>query len=532
MNLRAQDLRNGHALPLALQKGYRRRYALVLIGWALAALAVLTFIVGHSIGNCERQFADYGESVHSQLRDKLRANEAVLYGFASFLGAGGSSDPAALESYANSILERYPHIYSLELVRRVDADDLPRFVAAMRRAGDPGFSVRDYRVEESSAPEHTGSDALYPIVFVAPKSRHSAQLIGLDVGSRKAAREGLLLSEREGAAVSSESFRLLEGDLAYIMFRPVISAGKRAEDRGDARYALLVVRARDLAPLPASMLPNVHHRIILHGDRESEPLLDAAAEPAGAIATALLPRLEFRRELDGFSQPLRLVLDRQLRVDDLDLTALVLATTAAMLALALLFAYLRSHRQRQDEIEFLALHDSLTGLPNRYLLLGHLDKAVARAQRQQSRLALLFVDLDDFKPINDRFGHPLGDAVLKAVAERLRDCVRECDVAARYGGDEFVVLLGSVNEHHDAERVAAKILKSLAEPIFVSAERQLQISASIGIATFPEDGNSAEDLLDAADQAMYAAKLGGNGGFARCRDPLLTQPAALAAGAA
>lgn len=166
--------------------------------------------------------------------------------------------------------------------------------------------------------------------------------------------------------------------------------------------------------------------------------------------------------------------------------------------------------QKQRELDHLASHDSLTGLQNRRFFMDRLDHALAHARRDQGRLAMLFVDLDRFKEVNDGEGHAAGDAVLRTLAQRLRHLVRESDTVARIGGDEFVILLDQVHEAEDVDVVARKVRDALAEPVRWEG-RDLEVGASVGVARFPDHGEDAEALIAAADAAMYRAKSGGGG---------------------
>lgn len=172
------------------------------------------------------------------------------------------------------------------------------------------------------------------------------------------------------------------------------------------------------------------------------------------------------------------------------------------------FSDITARKTAEGRMRHLALHDALTDLPNRTLLTERLEQAVIRARRDRSRLGLLYFDLDKFKPINDNFGHEVGDWLLKAVAGRVVACVRESDTVARIGGDEFVVLLPSLENEKDALAVAEKIRAALGKP-FVSAEDTFYISASIGLAIYPEHGDNEKTLTRNADVAMYHAKKSG-----------------------
>ncbi|KIF80629.1 two-component system response regulator [Noviherbaspirillum autotrophicum] len=159
-----------------------------------------------------------------------------------------------------------------------------------------------------------------------------------------------------------------------------------------------------------------------------------------------------------------------------------------------------------------SFHDTLTGLPNRLLLEDRMRQATANLGRQHAPVAVLFIDLDRFKDINDTLGHASGDRLLQEVAERLGRCVREGDTVARLSGDEFVVLLAGLHDVQDAALVANKIVRTVAEPCLIGG-RELRVSPSIGIAIFPDDGQNMEELLRNADTAMYHAKQEGRGRY-------------------
>ncbi len=169
-------------------------------------------------------------------------------------------------------------------------------------------------------------------------------------------------------------------------------------------------------------------------------------------------------------------------------------------------------KENEDRIRRLAHHDSLTGLPNRNLLNDRMNHALARVKRHGGRMAVLYVDLDKFKPINDTLGHEAGDHVLREVARRLAGCVRSSDTIARVGGDEFVVVVEEIARSNEAALVARKIIEALSRPIAYEGHDCL-IGASIGVAVFPDDGASMEEVCKAADVAMYRVKHAGRNGF-------------------
>lgn len=162
--------------------------------------------------------------------------------------------------------------------------------------------------------------------------------------------------------------------------------------------------------------------------------------------------------------------------------------------------------EREAEIRQLAYRDPLTGLPNRTLLMDRLNQELARAQRHSdTEVGLLFIDLDGFKQVNDRFGHALGDALLRRVAKRLLECTRSADTVCRYGGDEFLVILPDLEEPNAMQRAADKIRRRLAEPFWLQGH-QITLSACVGSGLYPTEAADHTTLIQFADAAMYQDK--------------------------
>ena len=165
--------------------------------------------------------------------------------------------------------------------------------------------------------------------------------------------------------------------------------------------------------------------------------------------------------------------------------------------------------QMHCQLEHMATYDQLTGLPNRRLFMDRIQKALERAARDQGYLAVLYLDLDNFKEVNDTYGHSAGDEVLRTLADRLSQSVRAADTVARLGGDEFIVLLDIINHPDVAFTVADKVRALLSEP-YELAEASLALIPSIGVAVYPEHGEEREALIRHADSAMYRVKKGEN----------------------
>ena len=187
----------------------------------------------------------------------------------------------------------------------------------------------------------------------------------------------------------------------------------------------------------------------------------------------------------------------------------VLQRIRNMLEVRLLY---KQATQTSVALQRLALHDPLTGLPNRRLLQDRIGKTIEHARRNRSLVAVMYIDLDGFKQVNDTWGHDHGDILLQEVSSRLVDAARREDSVARLGGDEFLVALGEINHKQDVVVPASKLIQAIAAPYFIKNQR-IEITTSIGISLFPENANDADQLLLLADRALYQAKHAGKNRF-------------------
>lgn len=181
-----------------------------------------------------------------------------------------------------------------------------------------------------------------------------------------------------------------------------------------------------------------------------------------------------------------------------------------------------ARKRSESEVHYLAYHDALTDLPNRRLLMARSEEAIENARASGGKLGLLYVDIDNFKFINDAFGHGSGDEVLKAVSWELREMARAGDTIARLGGDEFIMLAWELKDAEEAQELASRILEALSKPFF-AGQHEVSLGASVGVAVYPDDGRTFAELLRSADSAMYSAKAAGRGTYSLSSDHLRLQ---------
>ncbi|HXW77312.1 MAG TPA: EAL domain-containing protein [Candidatus Eremiobacteraceae bacterium] len=285
-------------------------------------------------------------------------------------------------------------------------------------------------------------------------------------------------------------------DLDYATLSQVDADGRVTSGASRARAAGRVSHASGHFDTAISALVHGAGRTVHRSDALTDSLMadDPPDEPSGLRAVIGTPlRIGERRFVLGFGS-------RRKRADPF--------THEDCEYVELLAAYFGRYlhmTEQEDQITYLAYHDSLTGLSNRRRFLERVDEASARSRRMQRKFALMYIDLDRFKEINDTLGHTAGDALLAEAGVRLSSVVRAEDCAARVGGDEFAVLLSEMGSPDEAEELARRLSAALSAP-YVVENREIQISSSIGIAVFPDDGDSSGSLLDCADAALYRAK--------------------------
>jgi diguanylate cyclase (GGDEF)-like protein/PAS domain S-box-containing protein len=291
-----------------------------------------------------------------------------------------------------------------------------------------------------------------------------------------------------------------------------ITARKQMEEalrESEERYRQLV----ELSPDAIA----VHSGGVLVFVNTAAARLVGAGQPAALIGRRLLDfvhadsqdaMVERDRRVHEEGSALPLLEQRLVRLDgtpvDVEVAAMPLVYHGAP-AVQVVIRDITERKQAEAQIRALAYHDTLTSLPNRLLFNDRVAMAMAQAQRQQRKVAVLFIDLDRFKVINDSLGHGFGDKLLQAVATRIQSCIREADTLARLGGDEFTLLLPGLPDAVDAATVADKLLEALRQPFDLDG-RELFVTASVGVSVYPDDGTDVDELVKNSDTAMYRAK--------------------------
>lgn len=493
------------------------RLNLVLVEIFLTILGLLlTVAVSLDIQRERDRFTEAALLLHGRLDMQINRNLVALQGLAAFVKSTDPEQQDILAGYSRYMLSRNPYIYMLQVAEAVPGAELEGFIASQRRRqGMTDFRVKKFSHEGSkvwTAVDGT-SEIYYPVVFMEPVLPENIELIGLDLGSMAYSRYPLEISQQTGSSIASGPYRLLDRDVGYMLVQPVETAEKR-------RFAILVTKATNLVPAIGGRDGRMSIGIYYQGGVFSEDpvwLLHQSGNNDAGLLTNLFPRLSARFSLGSQDQPLTLSIEEQMDASVLNWPVLLSIVAGSMLSVPVMLAYSRArHRDEMVRLKasntlfYQANFDALTGLPNRQLFMNRLEQALAVAHRQGLMHAVLYLDLDGFKSVNDYYGHNIGDKVLIRAAKIFSRCVREIDTVARLGGDEFVILLQDIDGRPGAEFVASKIRKAFqsSAPVTVDAGRAPpMLGTSIGIAIYPQDGTSISDLLKVSDADMYKDKM-------------------------
>lgn len=532
----------------------RRASALALLAAGIAASLVAAWFVRQTIReDAVRRFAAACDGITLKIEERLIAHAVMLQGGRGLFAASESVERGEWRTYLDTVNadQTVPGFEGIGFAKLIAPEDLPAHEASVRAEGYP-----DYRVHPPG-PRDTYSS----IVYLEPLQGRNLLAFGYDMFSDPVRRAAMEQARDTGQpALSGKVTLMQEGDATdaqagSLMYVPVYRNGAPVETVAQRRAALLgwvysPYRMEDLL-----------HGIIADWSYEGRSFVDLHIYDGG---TADESRLLFDSQPEGPQHGRRTFLEEERTIDfnghrwlllfNGSQAAAVVSYLPAwltgggglvitgLLSGMLLLLFKRADAQRQaenfaEQIRGMAYYDSLTKLPNRRLFRDRLDMALAAGRRQNSLGALMLLDLDDFKPLNDAEGHAAGDALLKEVARRLHECVRETDTVARLGGDEFVVLLPALDPDDRTARrkatdVAEKIRTSLAKAYQVEAEGvghavAHRCSCSIGVTLFHGHEASQSALVKRADDAMYQAKkLGRNRVAVLEAEPVPAQSAA------
>jgi diguanylate cyclase (GGDEF)-like protein len=493
----------------------------LLTAWVGMLVFAAHLLMRAEIHHHEQSFDEEIRQLSASIKSKLDTNETVLSGFSAFLQAVDRSDTESTQRYAAAIASAYPHIYMIEVARKVALIDQQNLESSLRRGWRPDFTLKRFsELTQRTDNEQIRKPDTWPILFMHPVLPEAEAVYGVRLETVDYLSHTLARSQGNAHAVTSPIFKLYEGGEAYILLKEVVRHSRTPEDAslnffGNTMVAMLVIKTEALIPPPSPGKENSQINFSAEFAANGGLLFSQSTAEGSLLDRLMLPRFKRVQHIANSSQAIVATYAYQLRWADLlnNQTTVIFCLLFCGFILAPWLTVRHYKRICETEIAheksaYLATHDLLTGLPNRFLFNDRLNQAALNWQRNGSHFAVMLIDLDHFKEINDNFGHETGDQVLCEAAKRMTQELRSFDTVARYGGDEFIVLLTNIIDLEDTRLVGEKILSAVSRPITTSAGK-LSISCSIGIAICPSHGKDPDTLRRQADVAMYEAKQGG-----------------------
>jgi diguanylate cyclase (GGDEF)-like protein len=511
---------------LSALRRYRGVWAMILAGLALTMAGVFQErqqLAGQFSNDLAMRAADHA----TRIQRSLDAAVEVLESTGGFFDSSTSVERDEFKVFVHGPLASHPEIRSLMWVPRVAGGErLPYETELAGLHSDLGITEHDTYGRPVPAKMR---DEYFPVFYVEPATGNEFRL-GFDMGASPVMAKALYRAATTAQISISGVFELVQGSerqQGIILFRPVYQHGAPQQSIEERRrnlrgFVVTVLSVKEVfsvslqsfrpagldALLLASAKPGGGQEVLhFHPSRSRT----APIPPPGREEVTTGPYQKFPIRVPGGEWSLLFRPAPAFYQEHESPQPWVILVVGLLLTTMAAFGILKRIRYT-EEILNLARHDALTGLPNRLLFQDRLEQALAHADRDNSELAVLFLDLDRFKHINDSLGHALGDELLQKVAARLRSALRREDTVARMGGDEFILLLPQVEDDQAPAKLAEKLLEVVAQPYQLRG-RTFYLSASIGISLYPRDGAEVDVLVANADAAMYRAKENGRNTF-------------------
>jgi diguanylate cyclase (GGDEF)-like protein len=459
----------------------------------------------------------------SRIEQHAAGYEQMLRGLQALYATTHITNRSAMNSYVETLQldANFSGVQVVGIAESVSANRRQEHIAAMR-----GLGFADYAI-------HPDSQALFfaPVVQREPYVGRNRAPIGFDLWSDPVRRIALEKARDSGMAAVSGKVRLavdpdVDARPGFSMYLPIYARGQPHENIAQRRehlagWVYASFHMNDfMASLYGTHVPGLSLAIYDGVLTDSASLLYESDKKPGAQRSSFQAALSATEYMviAGRSWTLSLSTQEEFetRLGHGAQSVIVTAGMGLSVLLALLTWLMVTGRARAlrlaagmtEELRHMAQHDALTHLPNRALFSDRLSHELSRAKRHGGRFAIIFLDLDHFKPVNDKYGHAVGDQLLRQVADRLKAAVRKADTVARIGGDEFVLLMPELSENESVFGLATKVQEALRDT-FVIEGHDLSISCSIGVSVYPQDGNEADALTKSADESMYLAKESG-----------------------
>lgn len=484
----------------------------------------------------EKTFSLQAENVREVLFYRLNSANELMHSLSTFYRASRDVDADDFRIYSNTFLARYDFLTSLFYMPKVNHNQRKAFVQDMRDDGYYNFVINTWNNNEFIPVDN--KSFYFPILFIEPRTPLTIKQLGLDAFSLSQYKFAMNQAIDSAAIVSSLPIKKLFKEKHYVLFAPVYMGKDQVPGSIDLRRTQVngfLAASININKLAKHITTSDHLDFSLYLSSDDEnfgknELLKSMGQHEKLSDHWIFSWFEKVHKIDLGHYHFSLEIKKLVHWHDIELmfliyailfglcmTILLVLTAKAIASKAAILE--KQHdkirtvvKERTEELRYMAHHDALTGISNRVIFMDKLEHAIFRARHHGNQVALLFLDLDRFKVINDSLGHHVGDEILREVAHRLQGCIRQTDTVARLGGDEFTVILENMSSTDGVTKVACEIIGKLAEPLKIQ-DHDLVITASIGIALYPSDTNDINTLIKFADTAMYKAKDSGRNAY-------------------
>ena len=504
-------------------KNYKNKKSSLLLKysiavWVLFCVMVIGFVVNKDFNDTKQAFQSSNTAIIDLISDRILIAETSLEGFAANIKEN-RVDHTYLSQIAGNLLRRYPFLYMFEVAQRIESQERTEKEIELQSVY-PGFHIRWFDYENSRQWLVSEEKEFYfPIIFQEPYFHGNQNILGLDLSSSDILVEAMKASNKKGIAIASRPFTLAENLKGYVIHRSINhDKGFNSEPLENDYYALLAIASERLfnfqkiENLPSYL--SITYPLIKSDDNNPPVVFEMGDKLDVENQLSLFPILTFSKSLSESipSQPYTIKTQYKLTWNDFSLGLVLAIISIAILIPVLSKKYVHEFIREEllklddkEELYRLANFDNLTGLPNRARLFEHIEMLIAKGLRKNNSFTIFFIDLDNFKPINDEYGHSAGDYALCEFSIRLSTHMRENELLARFGGDEFVLVVDNDMDQSTVEVIKERIKRQFLDPI-IHDSKKIFIKLSIGEATFPIDGKNIQSLLDSADSNMYKEK--------------------------
>lgn len=509
-------------LPISHQKPLTNlKVASLSLLWFAIWLLLIGSFAYLRINELKTTLSQQGKSYASRLNTHLASSDAILEGFSALFKTIGEINPETVRRYVEIVTENNPIIFSLEIALKIPEEELKHLNRNMSSAY-PDFYVKSFSYDSVRKWEPIKKKSFYvPLIFIAPLHEGTDEVIGLDLDSIPFIKNALDKSIDTGMKVATQPFNLVEGNRAFIVLSPIRNYPSLKVKVGafDFQSDLITDIVIDTTQLSKELRVNLDHGesiILFHSDFQPDDakgnLFKIADDKISLYEAYLFPEFVYEESLLPFNKKFTVQLRHQIGIADMNISFFSILLFSAIVTSCMLVAYLQLLRKKtllqiENELHLwsLANHDFLTDLANRNLLMNRMDQLVSKGRRHDEKFAIIYLDLDGFKQINDTHGHTYGDKLLKNVAKSLLQVVRKEDTVSRVGGDEFIILIENLESKESLDSVCLKIHQELRNCAEIEGTL-LNFRASIGTAIFPDEAQSIDSLIKIADSKMYNDK--------------------------